>query len=143
MYQQNNFDLQTALSNIQGQIAQLRPNTYYTPPQMPAFVPQAPLPEPKPILIQRQVNHVDGIQGAKEYQDKLDAGSSEILLDNDNNVFYMVMKDANGNSPANIVVGDFTLRKQEVTKPEYVTRQDFDAFTAEIKQLLGAKEEQK
>ena len=139
MVPQNSFDLQSALSSIQGQLAQIRPNTYYTPPQMPAYMSQAPMPQqpqPQPELLYRQVSKVHGIAGAQEYQNKLAAGSSEIIVDDENNIFYLVMKDANGNAPEQITVGDFKLRKQKVEETAYVTRQDFDAFTAEIRQLL-------
>ena len=139
MVPQDGFDLQSALSSIQRQLSQLRPNTYYTPPQMPAYIPQAPItqqPQPQQELLYRQVSKVHGIAGAQEYQNKLAAGSSEIIVDDENNIFYLVMKDANGNAPEQITVGDFKLRKQKVEETAYVTRQDFDAFTAEIRQLL-------
>lgn len=142
MVPQNSFDLQSALSSIQGQIAQLnRNNTYFQPMPNPyqaqPFVPQIPPVNStaQPELLYRQVSKVHGITGAKEYQERLAAGSSEIIVDDENNVFYLVVKDSNGKSPEQITVGDFKLRKQKVEETAYVTRQDFDAFTAEIRML--------
>ena len=131
-YPQSTFDLQQQLSSLQSQLQSASRPTYYNPDYnaiQPAVIPQ-------PQQIYRQVDHVDGLTGAKEYQDKLAPGSSVIVLDNNSDVFYFLTKDANGNAPKQITVGDFTLRKQETTEPAYVTRQDLEDFKAELKQLL-------
>ena len=132
-YPQSTFDLQQQLSNLQSQLQNVgNPGLigYGNP------VPPVPYAAPQPQQIFRQVDHVDGLTGAKEYQDKLAPGSSVIVLDNNSDVFYFLTKDANGNAPKQITVGDFTLRKQETTEPAYVTRQDLEDFKAELKQLL-------
>ena len=132
------FDLQGALSSIQNQISNMgRVNTYYNPqPQYTPFT-TMPAPQPQPELLYRQVSKVHGIQGAVEYRNKLAPGSSEIIVDDDSNVFYLVMKDANGNAPEQVTVGDFNLRKQKPQETAYVTRQDFEAFASEMRMLLG------
>ena len=133
-------DLQQQLSQLQSQIQQMG-NNY--PTHLYAPMPQAygnPAPNTQltvPSKIYKQISKVHGLQGAKEYQSKLSAGSSEIIADDEEDILYMVMVDANGNSPEEITVLDFQIRKQKAEQPQYVTRQDFDAFASEIKALLG------
>ena len=130
-------DLQQQLSQLQSQIQQLG-TPYVNIPMPQAYGNPAPNTQLSvPSKIYRQISKVHGLQGAKEYQSKLSAGSSEIIADDEDDVLYMVMVDANGNSPEEITVLDFQIRKQKAEQPQYVTRQDFDAFASEIKALLG------
>ena len=136
-YPPNTFDLQQQLSQLQSQIQQL--GTPYVNVPMPQVYGN-PVPNPQlsaPGKVFKQISKVHGVQGAKEYQSKLSAGSSEIIADDEDDVLYMVMVDANGNAPQEITVLDFQIRKQKAEQPQYVTRQDFDAFTSEIKLLLA------
>jgi len=84
---------------------------------------------------------VQGINGAKIYQDSLPSNSSEIIMDKDNNIFYMVSKDANGTPSKNIPVGKFTLEEVANEEPVYLTRQDLDDFKKEIRDLLKSQKE--
>ena len=126
-------DLQQQIASLQSQINSLGMNNIAPP----FNVPVTPMPQLTPAKRYRQIDSVDGIKGAKEYQDSLAPGSSAIIADRNENVLYMVSVDANGNSPEEITVLDFQIRKQKAEQPQYVTRQDFDAFASEIKALLG------
>ena len=139
-YPQSTPDLQHQLSIIQSQLQGMNTSNvppFYLPPQAYS---QMLTPVPVSNKIFRQISRVHGLQGAKEYQSKLSAGSSEIIADYDDDVLYMVMVDANGNSPEEIAVLDFQIRKQKAEQPQYITRQDFDAFMSEIRQLLKKEE---
>ena len=136
-YLPNTFDLQQQLSQLQSQIQQLG-TPYVNVPMPQVYGNPAPIPQlSAPNKVFKQISKVHGVQGAKEYQSKLSAGSSEIIADDEDDVLYMVMVDANGNAPQEITVLDFQIRKQKAEQPQYVTRQDFDAFTSEIKLLLA------
>ena len=141
-YPPNVFDLQQQIANLQSQLANVGTAPYLNPPNtFSQYANISNVPQPAaPNKLFRQISRVHGLQGAKEYQSKLSAGSSEIIADDDADVLYMVMVDANGNSPEEIAVLDFQIRKQKAEQPQYVTRQDFDAFTSEIRQLLKKEE---
>lgn len=105
------------------------------------YNPYQPVYQPAPAMQSPQIQHVAGLEGAKAYQRELPASSSVILMDSNEDKFYMVSKDANGNMNP-VVVGKFTL-EQEENNNMYVTKQDFNELKAEIMQLLkGAKDEQ-
>ena len=123
--------LQSQLQDLSRQYQQLannQPVSSYAPQAQPV---QIPVPVPA-----RQVQYVDGLQGARLYQEKnLQPNSSEIIMDKNENFFYHVSKDANG-TPARIIpVGRFELQEQ-VDEPTYLTRKDFEDFKEEIRQLL-------
>lgn len=127
--QQQLSDLVKNFQQLNQQQSQaLYPAAMYTPPvQMP--------------VQSRQVQYVQGINGAKIYQDSLPSNSSEIIMDKDNNIFYMVSKDANGTPSKNIPVGKFTLEEVANEEPVYLTRQDLDDFKKEIRDLLKSQKE--
>lgn len=123
--------LQSQLQDLSRQYQQLannQPVSSYAPQAQPI---QIPVPVPA-----RQVQYVDGLQGARLYQEKnLQPNSSEIIMDKNENLFYHVSKDANG-TPARIIpMGRFELQEQ-VDEPTYLTRKDFEDFKEEIRQLL-------
>ena len=128
------YDLNISQSQLQDlfrqyqQLANNQPVSSYAPQAQPI---QIPVPVPA-----RQVQYVDGLQGARLYQEKhLQPNSSEIIMDKNENFFYHVSKDANG-TPARIIpVGRFELQEQ-VDEPTYLTRKDFEDFKEEIRQLL-------
>ena len=128
------YDLNISQSQLQDlfrqyqQLANNQPVSPYAPQAQPV---QIPVPVPA-----RQVQYVDGLQGARLYQEKnLQPNSSEIIMDKNENLFYHVSKDANG-TPARIIpVGRFELQEQ-VDEPTYLTRKDFEDFKEEIRQLL-------
>lgn len=85
-----------------------------------------------------QVKSVPGIAGAREYLKNMAASSSQILMDETQNMFYVVRKDANGN-PAPITVGKFTVETEPPEDSPYISKQDFEAFKAELWAKLGEK----
>ena len=112
---------------IQSQLAQLR--------QPQTIQPMAPLQIPS------QIKYVDGLSGAKEYQSRMLANSSEIIMDKNTDIFYVVSKDANGASPKSMSIGHFTIEQEASDEPMYVTRKDLDAFEERIVSLLSKEKE--
>ena len=123
-----NFDnLQQQLQNLQQQYQNLQ--GYQS--QQVQSIPQIQMP-----VISRQVQYVEGLQGAKLFQQNLPSNSSEIIMDKDENLFYMVSKDANGTPSKKIIIGRFQIEEME-EEPMFLTRKDFDDFKEEIKKLLS------
>lgn len=112
------------LQNIQPQ--QNTPQNFVLPQTVPIPVPS------------HQVQYVEGIEGARKYQlERLQPNSSEVIMDKDDNIFYMVSKDANGTPSKKIPVARFQLEETpEEESPTFLTRKDLDEFKEEIKQLL-------
>ena len=125
--------LQRQIQDLQQQYqAGLNPNIPTMPQvQMPV---QVPIPVPT-----RQVQYVEGIAGAKLYQDNLPANSSEIIMDRDENVFYQVSKDANGTPSRHIIRCRFEVEDIQEEEPMVLTRKEFDDFKAEIRQLFASQ----
>ena len=120
-YDPNSYNAQ--LARIQSQIATMQQ------PYQPAPPVQIP-----------QIQHVSGIDGAKAFQKDIPASASIILMDSNEDKFYMVSKDANGNMNP-VVTGRFTLEQEQ--NDVYVTKKDFEEFKTELKKLLkGANNEQ-
>ena len=117
------------LSSIQTQMQQLQ-NILSQKPQIPAMQPQTPQMTPQSI------SFVDGIAGAREYLKKLPANSSAAVFDNSEAVFYTLSTDANGLA-APIKVGRFTLEDAPEPGDNNITKQDFDAFKAEIRDIIA------
>lgn len=128
-----NNNYQQQLQDLSRQFQQL--NTQYQNFQ------SATIPQPQQITIPtppRQVQYVEGIGGAKLYQDNMPPNSSEIIMDKNENIFYHVSKDANGTLPRYIPIGRFTLEEpQQSEEPAFLTRKDLDEFKDEIRQLLS------
>lgn len=123
-----NFDnLQQQLQNLQQQYQNLQG---YSSQQVQS-IPQIQMP-----VISHQVQYVEGLQGAKLFQQNLPSNSSEIIMDKDENLFYMVSKDANGTPSKKIIVGRFQIEEVE-EEPTFLTRKDLDEFKEEIKKLLS------
>ena len=99
---------------------------------------QVPVQVPIPVPV-RQVQYVEGIAGAKLYQDNLPANSSEIIMDRDENVFYQVSKDANGTPSRRIIRCRFEVEDIQEEEPMFLTRKDFDDFKSEIRQLFASQ----
>lgn len=92
-----------------------------------------------PIPVQpRQIQYVEGLSGAKLYQDNMPFNSSEIIMDKDEDVFYKVSKDANGIPAKHIIRCHFTIEEIQSEEPAVLTRKDLDDFKEEIRQMLGA-----
>ena len=125
---------QQQLQDLSRQYQQLQQTPQFTQPMgtMPMQYPQAP-------VVSHQVQYVEGMTCAIKYQlEKLPFNSSEVIMDKDDNIFYLVSKDANGTPAKKIPVGRFTIeeiQEESVT----LTRKDFEDFKEEIRELLATK----
>ena len=131
--------LQNQLQNVTRQYQQL---TTQIPPQTQSIQPSVyPIPAPAHIQLPtppRQVQYVEGIAGARLYQqNELPPNSSEIIMDKDDNILYMVSKDANGTPSKKIKAARFTIEELEEEEPAFLTRKDLDDFKEEIRQLFA------
>lgn len=107
---------------------------------MPQFTQQASMPMPQMPVVSHQVQYVEGIAGAMKYQlEKLPYNSSEIIMDKDTNIFYMVSKDANGTPAKKIPAGRFSIEEIQ-EEPASLTRKDFEDFKDEIRALLSERQ---
>ena len=136
----NNLNtLQQQIQNLQQQYQSLLGNQ--TQQQVfPNF--QSPLPQPVPVQVPipvppRQVQYVEGMAGAKLYQDNLPSNSSEVIMDKDENIFYLVSKDANGTPSKRITRCRFEIEDYQEEEPICLTRRDFDDFKEEIRQMFN------
>lgn len=135
------YDLSTFQSQLQDlsrqyqQLASNQPVSNYAP-QPPQAIPQIPIP-----VSSRQVQYVSGMMGAKKYQqERLTPNSSEIIMDKDENIFYLVSKDANGIPSSKISAARFEIIQEEEEEPLVLTRKEFDNFKQELKELLSHRE---
>ena len=119
------------MASIQGQIAAMQN-------QKPAYQPPI-LPTPSPPPEPHQLKYVDGPDGAREFQDNLPSNSSDVVFDKNDDVFYVVSKDANGVPPKKLTKGRFTLEYEVVQEPIYVTKQDLEAMEARLMAALTPK----
>lgn len=128
--------LQTQLQNLSRQYQQLAGNQPQVQPfsQMwPVYqTPQIQVPV-QPVTPPRQVQYVEGMPGAKLYQDNLPSNSSEVIMDKDENIFYLVSKDANGTPSKHITRCRFEVEDYKEEEPMFLTRKDFDDFKEEIR----------
>ena len=89
-----------------------------------------------------QFDCVDGIEGARAFQQKMLASSKHIVWDNQKDVFYVLQKDAN-NTPARIQICPFTVELEQTPEERYVSKEDFNALVARLDSLLTQKEGKK
>lgn len=89
---------------------------------------------PSPIVVPHQVQYVEGIAGARLYQDGMSANSSEIIMDKDEDIFYRVSKDANGIVSRKIPMARFTIEEpqEESDDQMYLTKKDLNDFKDEM-----------
>lgn len=76
---------------------------------------------------------VQGVEGAKAYP--VTAGSSVMLMDSEESVFYIKTTDQSG-MPSPLRVFDYTERKDEPQKVDtsnFVTREEFDKAISKLK----------
>jgi len=97
---------------------------------------------------------VSGIEGARQFLQNMLPGTSHIVWDKDQAVFFGLQKDANGN-PARISINRFTTeleptpeeRMEKQMEDKYVTKDDFakytEALTAKFEALLTQRAEVK
>ena len=118
------------VGSIQAQLAKL---------QQPQLM---QMPSPPAQQIQRQIQYVDGINGAKEYQSRMPPNSSDVIMDKNDDIFYVVSKDANGVSPKRMPFSRFNIEFEDDGEPEYVTKKDFETFESKILEILSANKKQ-
>ena len=85
--------------------------------------------------------YVAGIDGARAFLQKMLAGTKAIVWDNEQPMFYILQKDANGN-PARIQIGKFTVELEPTMEERYVTKDDFNALAVEIRQFMSAQKKE-
>lgn len=90
----------------------------------------------QPLGIEKhEVLRVPGIADAKAFaRERIAPGESAVLFDENEDLFYFVSKSQDGIVQP-LMLGRFTL-EPEPPKPEYATKQDFEALRAEILGLL-------
>ena len=98
----------------------------------------APAPQASTPAV-NQFDCVDGIEGARAFQQKMIASSKHIVWDNQKDVFYVLQKDAN-NTPARIQICPFTVELEQTPEERYVSKDDFNALVARLDQLLKKEE---
>lgn len=130
--------LQQQLQDLSRQYQQLLGQSQAVFPVQAPQISQIPIPVPV-----RQIQYVEGISGARLYQDNMQPNSSEIIVDKDEDIFYKVSKDANGIPSKKIVKCSFTVVDEQTDEPAYLTRKDLDDFKAEIKEMLKSAQPQK
>ena len=83
-------------------------------------------------------DYVAGLEGARAYLQKMLSNTKHIVWDNEQPVFYILQKDANGN-PARIQICQFTVEQEPSPDEKYVSREDFNALVARLDSLLAQK----
>lgn len=78
---------------------------------------------------------VDGIEGARSFLGKMLASTKHIVWDSQQPIFYVLQKDANG-TPARVQICKFTVEYEPTMEEKYVTREDFNALSKKLDQLL-------
>ena len=110
------------------------PQSYLQPSYQQNY-PQAATPQSNGIV------WVQGLEGAKAYP--VASGTSIMLMDSEESVFYIKTTDQSG-MPSPLRVFDYTERTEEPQKvdtSEFVTREEFEKKIAELKRK--PKEQQK
>lgn len=79
---------------------------------------------------------VDGLEGARAFQQKMLASTRHIVWDSQKDVFYVLQKDANG-TPQRIQICPFTVTLEQTMEERYVTREDFNALVSKLDQLIN------
>ena len=132
----NSDNLQKQLEDLQRQYQQLQ--GYQTQPAQQNFAQPV---QPSLPIIPHQVQYVSGILGAKKYQqERLTPNSSEVIMDKDENIFYLVSKDANGISSSKIPSARFELIEEPEEEPLLLTKKEFESFKEEIREMLSHRE---
>ena len=78
---------------------------------------------------------VDGVEGARSFLGKMLASTKHIVWDSQQPIFYVLSKDANG-TPARIQICKFEVELEPTMEEKYVTREDFNALSKKLDQLL-------
>lgn len=97
-------------------------------------------PQPERQTAANKFDCVDGLEGARAFQQKMLASTRYIVWDNQKDVFYVLQKDANGN-PARIQICEYTVQYEPTMDDKYVTRDDFNALVAKLDQLIKKEDD--
>lgn len=122
---------------LQDNLAQMRNNQYM---QMPQMQPMQSMQQTQNQQSSNGIIWVQGEEGAKAYM--VAPGNSVLLMDSENSAFYIKSTDNSG-MPMPLRIFDYVERnaKQQTQniKPnvEYVTRQEFDALSARINDIMA------
>ena len=92
------------------------------------------LPEAAPAA--NRYDCVDGLEGARAFQQKMLASTKHIVWDNQRDVFYVLQKDANGNAQR-IQICAYTVEYEPTMEEKYVSRDDFNALVSKLDALLA------
>ena len=98
--------------------------------------------QPQPVMQQApmqaasQYDLVTGIEGARDFLQKMLNGTRHIVWDNQDSVFYVLQKDANG-TPQRIQICHFDVQLEPTMEEKYVTREDFNTLVLKLDQLLS------
>ena len=122
---------------LQDNLAQMRNNQYM---QIPQMQPMQSMQQAQNQQSSNGIIWVQGEEGAKAYM--VAPGNSVLLMDSENSAFYIKSSDNSG-MPMPLRIFDYVERnaKQQTQniKPnvEYVTRQEFDALSARINDIMA------
>lgn len=122
---------------LQDNLAQMRNNQYM---QIPQMQPMQSMQQAQNQQSSNGIIWVQGEEGAKAYM--VAPGNSVLLMDSENSAFYIKSTDNSG-MPMPLRIFDYVERnaKQQTQniKPnvEYVTRQEFDALSARINDIMA------
>ena len=122
---------------LQDNLAQMRNNQYM---QIPQMQPMQSMQQTQNQQSSNGIIWVQGEEGAKAYM--VAPGNSVLLMDSENSAFYIKSSDNSG-MPMPLRIFDYVERnaKQQTQniKPnvEYVTRQEFDALSARINDIMA------
>ena len=92
--------------------------------------------QPTTMSAANQYDLVTGIEGARDFLQKMLSGTKHIVWDNQDSIFYVLQKDANGNAQR-IQICHFTVEMEPTMEEKYVTREDFNTLVSKLDQLLN------
>ncbi|MBO7667773.1 MAG: hypothetical protein J6T26_04855 [Firmicutes bacterium] len=118
------------LERLQKQFQQLQ--NLMGQPSQPVDLPQPTAQKPTVTI-----SSVDGIEGARKFAESVGPNSKVVVFDGEEPVFYTFAVDANGNR-GTIKIGRFTLEDAPEPGDNTITKDDLDAFKAEIRGMLAA-----
>lgn len=122
---------------LQDNLAQMRNNQYM---QIPQMQPMQSMQQAQNQQSSNGIIWVQGEEGAKAYM--VAPGNSVLLMDSENSAFYIKSSDNSG-MPMPLRIFDYVERnaKQQTqnikSNVEYVTRQEFDALSARINDIMA------
>ena len=114
------------------------PQSYYSGANMPYNAPNSPSNAPQGQ--NSQITWVQGEAAAKAYP--VGSGQSVLLMDSEDNVFYIKSTDQSG-MPQPLRVFEYSEKTAQkaagnaVVSDEYVTRSEFEAFKQTIREMDG------